>query len=235
MQGVIKLPRPAIAIDIETVGLGWENLESKTQDYLLNRAKTEDQREKVPKQLGLNPGTGKIIAIAMWRPDQGEGGVLIEEKDNQPKEEWGQYKEDSMIFRGSEEEILQEFWRYISKWVVRIVTFNGRSFDGPFLMLRSAILGLKPTRNLLTYRYSFKKHCDLAEVVSFHRARQLESLDFWCRRTGLKSPKQDMEGKDVQKVYKEGNICKIANYCLEDAKATARLYKVLEPVIKLME
>ena len=218
-KGVSKVRGSALAVDIETVGVGWENLECEIQDYLLERTTSKEQREKVPRQLALNPGTGKIIAIAMWRPEEKQGGVLVEnEKGEADREKWDEYGEDSWIFRGSEKQILKEFWRYVSGEAGRLITFNGRSFDGPFLMLRSAILGLEPTRNFMTYRYSFKKHCDLAEVVSFHRARQLESLDFWCRRTGLKSPKENMDGENVQKAYKEGNWEKIARYCLEMQK-----------------
>ena len=143
--------------------------------------------------------------------------------------------EGELIFRGTETEILEEFWRYVSRGVGKLITYNGRAFDGPFLTLRSALLGVTPTRSFLPYRYSFARHCDLAEVVSFHGARDLESLDFWCRRTGVGSPKTDLDGSMVGTAYREGRIEEIGEYCLRDARKTAELYRVLEPVIDVME
>lgn len=227
--------RSPLAIDIETVGLDWDILDPEVQNYLLNRAHTEEERKAVPDQLALNPGTGRIVTIGMWRPNQNKGGVLIEDETTEETLEWKEFEENSMIYRGTEKEILKEFWRYASRGVGRLITFNGRAFDGPFLMLRSAILGVKPTRNFFPYRYSFKEHCDLAEVVSFHHARNLESLDFWCRQIGVESPKKDLEGSEVGQAYRAGKIEKIARYCLGDARATARLYKVLQPIIDLMD
>ena len=223
-----------LAIDIETVGLNWKDLDDEVKKYLLGRAKNEEAREKVPERLALNPGTGRIVAIGMWRPKEDEGGVLVEDKASSSSG-WDNFADGASIYKGTEEDILKEFWRFLSKSARRLITYNGRSFDGPFLMLRSAILGIQPTRNFVPYRYNFNRHCDLAEVVSFYGARGLESLDFWCRQTGIESPKGEMEGAGVKDEYEQGNMEKIANYCLGDAEATAKLYNVLEPIIRMMD
>lgn len=225
-----------LAIDIETVGLEWEDMDEEVRTYLLNRGKKEISKKEVINHLPLSPGTGRIISVGMWRPKEEKGGVLLEnsEDDDRPVE-WVELAEETMIYRGSESEILTEFWRYISQGVGRLITFNGRSFDGPFLMLRSALLGIEPTRSFSPYRYSFTRHCDLAEVVSFFGARRLESLDFWCRQAGIKSPKTEMDGSEVGTAYREGKIEKIGKYCLRDARATAELFNVLEPVIDSMQ
>jgi len=123
----------------------------------------------------------------------------------------------------------------VSQHAGTLVTFNGRSFDGPFLMIRSAILGVTPTRNLVPYRYSFQDHCDLAEVLSFYGVRQRNSFLFWCHQFGIASPKQAMDGSAVGAAYREGRIDDIARYCLADARATAELYRQLEPMIAVMD
>jgi len=225
-----------LAIDIETVGLEWKNMDDEVRDYLMNRGNKKSTKEEVISRLPLSPGTGRIISIGMWRPKEEKGGVLLEgAKDDDGPEEWAELSEETMIYRGSESEILTEFWRYISRGVGRLVTFNGRSFDGPFLMLRSALLGVEPTRSFSPYRYSFTRHCDLAEVVSFFGARRLESLDFWCRRAGIESPKAEMDGSEVGTAYRAGKTEEIGKYCIRDARATAKLFNVLEPVINSME
>ena len=224
-----------LAIDIETVGLEWEDMDEEVRNYLLGRGKKDQSKEDVIARLPLSPGTGRIISIGMWRPEEEKGGVLLESAGDDSPEEWAELAEKSMIYRGSESDILTEFWRYVSRGVGRLITFNGRSFDGPFLMLRSALLGIEPTRSFSPYRYSFRRHCDLAEVVSFFGARKLESFDFWCRQAGIESPKAEMDGSEVGKAYSEGKIDKIGRYCLRDARATAELFNVLAPVINAME
>ncbi|MEF8799207.1 MAG: ribonuclease H-like domain-containing protein [Candidatus Bipolaricaulota bacterium] len=225
-----------LAVDIETVGKEWDKFDQETRDYLLNRGKKDQTKEEIIEKLALGPGTGRIVAIGMWRPKEDKGGVLLEAKNNdETSDQWENMDNGDMIYRGSESQMLEEFWRYISQGVSRLITFNGRSFDGPFLMLRSAILRISPTRSFSPYRYSFRRHCDLAEVVSFFGARRLKSLDFWCRQAGVESPKKGLDGSKVGEAYRNGEIEKIGRYCLEDVRATAELFNVLEPVIEVLE
>src|SRR5690606_36492537 len=119
----------------------------------------------------------RIVAIGLWRPEEDRGGVLVASRPAEPPglgEEagtsapgWVEFEDGAKIYRGSEKEILQEFWCYVAQFAGTVITFNGRSFDGPFLMLRSAILGIAPSRNLVPFRYSFQQHCDLLEVLTF--------------------------------------------------------------------
>lgn len=245
------MARAPLAFDIETVGVEWESLDEEVQDILLRRARTDEEREEVPQRLGLNPGTGRIVAIGMWRPGDNRGGVLVVG----PSQGWTNFDEfdgfdrsresgefggsdgagNAKIFRGSEREILEEFWRFVGANASTLITYNGRRFDGPYLHIRSAMLGVAPSRNLVPYRYSFKDHCDLAEVLSFYGARQMDSLAFWCHQFGIESPKGEMDGSDVAEMFAAGNVDAIARYCLKDAIATAELYQKLESLIRVMD
>ena len=102
---------------------------------------------------------------------------------------------------------------------------NGRQYDGPVLMIRSAMLNVTPTRNLAGYRYSIEKHCDLMEVLDFQgTARPSYSLDYWCRRFGVESPKGKMDGSMVASKARAGRYDEIAEYCLRDTRATGNLF-----------
>lgn len=239
MESTPAVPRSPLVIDIETVGMAWDDLDETVQEYLLSRARSDEERQQIPQRLALHPGTGRIVAIGLWRPEENRGGVLVE---GPPGDGWEPFDyggdpgdPEAMIFRGPEERLLQEFWRYVRDGAGTIITFNGRNFDGPYLMLRSAMLGVEPTRNLVPYRYSFKEHCDLLEVLTFHGLRHRDSFDFWCRRFGIPSPKQTMDGGGVEDAYRDGRLDDIARYCLDDVRATAELYRRLLPIIKLME
>jgi 3'-5' exonuclease len=225
------MERLPLALDIETIGQDWESLCPEVQAYLLDRAKTEEKRNEVPNRLGLHPGTGRVITIALWCPDNDRGRVFVEGACTG----WGELDAKVKIFRGSETDLLTEFWALVARYAATLITYHGRLFDGRYLMIRSAILGVEPTRNLLPYRYSFKEHCDLAEVLSFWDPRHVTdgNLDFWCRQFGISSPKAEVSGADVARLYASGNLEEIARYCLGDARATAQLYLRLKPIINL--
>jgi hypothetical protein len=221
-----------LAIDVETVGLPWDGFVPAMQEYLLERARDDDEREAFPEQLALYPGTARVVAIGMWMPGEQRGGVLV--NDSAGTREWSDLYDGARVFHGGEVEILEEFWQRIQSFET-IVTYNGRTFDCPILMLRSAVLGVAPSRNLMPYRYSFQQHCDLLEVLSFHRAVAPYTLQFWCQQFGIADPKAGLSGSAVPTAFAEGRYDDIARYCLKDACATAELYEKLLPLIETME
>jgi len=223
-----------IAYDIEVAGFHWEEVDEITRGYLLNRARTEEEREAVPDRTAFNPGLGKIIAIGMWNIEQDRGLVLLE-GEREEQHEWERVGQ-SDVFRGDEAELLGRFWEIVDRKKPRLVSFNGRTYDGPMLMIRSAQLGVRPTMNLVGYRYRLAEHCDLLEVFTFMGAvRERYSLDYWCRRFDVESPKGSIDGSQVGRAYREGRIEEIGEYCLRDVRATAALYgKVANTLVPLL-
>jgi len=225
------MPPPTLLFDIETVGLPFDSFDEAQQEYWLRPAQREPteearavKREELIQQLNLTPLTAQVVAIAMVNVDTGRGKVLYQaEEPEQSKSEDGLVE----FISGTEEELLDGFWDVITKFD-RFVTFNGRGFDCPFLMLRSAILGIKPTRDLMPYRYDAKRHCDLADQLSFYGAftQRRFNLDFYCKAFGIESPKsKGVSGLDVNKLFAEKHFREIADYCLRDVRATVQLYK----------
>lgn len=216
-----------IAFDIEVAGHPWEEVDEITRGYLLRRARDEKRREAVPERMALYPGLGKVIAIGMWMIEEGRGLCLLEGND-EPASDWERVA-GSKVYRGDEQALLAEFWRIASYKQLRLVSFNGRQYDGPMLMIRSAQYGLAPSLNLVGNRYSLAPHCDLMEVFSFHGAwRERYNLDYWCRRFDVESPKGSIDGSQVGRAYREGRIEEIGEYCLRDVRATAELYTKVE-------
>ncbi len=126
---------------------------------------------------------------------------------------------------GTEREVLENFWKTIPHYA-QFITFNGRTFDCPFLMLRSAMLGIKPARNLMPYRYSAAEHCDLLEQLTYYGAFRKFNLDFYCKSFGIRSPKSEgITGLDLGPLFREGRFREIAEYCMRDVKATAELFR----------
>src|SRR5262249_11897452 len=230
-------PRPSplirimatVVIDIETTGASWDSFDDAQRTYLLRNARSEEERERMPEMLSLWPFTGKIIAVAMLNTDSRRGRVWYEKNDGREEE----VSEDRLFtFIGDTEPVfLTEFWKAMRRFQ-RFVTFNGRTFDGPFLMLRSAALGVTVTRNLVGYRYAIRPHTDLLEVISFFGATRKWNLDFACKAFGVESPKeQGMDGYSVGPYYRAGRVREIALYCRRDVEATARLYGKMEKTL----
>jgi hypothetical protein len=144
-----------IALDIEVAGFPWEEVDEITRGILLKRAKTPEEREALPERTGLTLGLGKVIAIGMWGVEKDQG-VLLLEGTSAPSRKW-ETVPDSWIIRGTEKELLENLWDRIGPEAKggqpRIVTYNGRAYDGPWLSVRSAYNGVVPKVNLSGNRF----------------------------------------------------------------------------------
>jgi len=216
-----------IVIDIETIGIDFESLDNESKEYLLKYAKDEAEQEKIKQSLALSPLTGEIISIGMLNPETQKGVVYYRGEENDVD-----FVENGIIFRmSSEEEMLINFWKDIEKYK-QIISFNGRTFDAPFLHLRSAILKIKPSRNLIPYRYDYQFHCDLLDQLTYYGASRRFNLDFYAKRFGIASSKKEANGSLIDKMFKEKKHADIAKYCAEDVRATAKLYEYWENYLK---
>lgn len=223
-----------IIFDIETVGMDFDSLDLSTQEYLLKWAETEEEEERVRESLSLYPITGQIVAIGMLNPDSNKGAVYFQTAGDMLLP----FEEDGIRYEcGTETEILQKFWNVI-KTYDQFITFNGRGFDCPFIMIRSAVNRIKPTRDLMPNRYN-SAHIDLLDQLTFYGASKRRfSLDMWCKTFGIKSPKSANEsgekitGCEVKDLFKSGRHVDIARYCAGDLRATKELFLIWENYIK---
>ena len=136
---------------------------------------------------------------------------------------------------GSEKEIIDLFWRKIrTEGYNLFVTFNGREFDCPFIMLRTFIMKSKPSYNLMSGTdFNIKGyHIDLMKELTFNKhsptgARRKFTLDFYCKQLGIPSPKADgVKGDMVKDLYENGEYQTIADYCFGDVVATGNLFNL---------
>lgn len=212
-----------IVFDIETVGRDFDSLDEATKAYFLRNKETEEEISAVKDSLSLYPVTAEIAAIGMMEPDSGRGAVYFQSG----RELILPFEEEGFRFEsGSEKDILEKFWASVKKYP-KIVTFNGRSFDCPFILVRSAVNGVKPSKELMPNRYD-DSHLDLMDRLSFYGASRRFSLDIWCRAFGIESPKAEVSGADVPELFRAGRFIDIARYCSGDVRATGRLLSYWE-------
>lgn len=234
---------PKLIFDIETVGEKFDELDATTQDVLTKWIKKESTDEgdyaaalkDLKEGMGFSPLTGQIVAIGVADHER-DKGVVYYQSSNAGEQET---EEEGIRFRPmSEKEMLESFWAG-AKSYDEFISFNGRAFDVPFLMIRSAIHGVRPTKDLMRGRYLYQqnfaaKHIDLLDQLSFYGAlRRKGGLHLWSRAFGIESPKaHGVTGDDVARLFREGKFLDIAKYNVGDLLATKKLYEYWEKYLK---
>jgi len=228
-----------LILDIETVGEDFQSLDEATQDALTRWIKKEAvdeesykmELEELKNGLGFSPLTGEIVVIGVLDYYKNEGVVYYQA----PGEKHEDFTEEGITFKQfGEKEMLEKFWDGARHYQC-FVTFNGRGFDIPFLMIRSAVHGIRPTKDLMRGRYVYQHnadaiHIDLQDQLTFYGAvRRKGSLHLWSRAFGIKSPKiSGITGDDVGRLFKEKKYLDIARYNVGDLRATRELYEKWE-------
>ena len=231
-------PSKKLVFDIETIGVDFDSLDETTQESLTRWIKKESSSETEYKEalqelksgLGFSPLTGEIIVIGVLDCAKNQGVVYFQA----PGETINEFSEDGITFKQmTEKEMLEKFWQGAKEYD-EFIGFNSRGFDVPFLMVRSAILNVKPTRSLMEGRYLYQqrdaKHIDLQDQLTFYGAvRKKGNLHLWSRAFGIKSPKSEgVTGDEVGRLFKEKKFLEIAKYNAGDLKATKELYEKWE-------
>ena len=235
---------PKLIFDIETIGENFDELDIATQEVLTKWIKKDSESEEeyvkaleeLKSGLGFSPLTGQIVAIGVLDYDKNQGVVYFQA----PGENLKEFQEENITFKPcSEKEMLENFWKGAEKYN-EFITFNGRSFDAPFLAVRSAVHKIKASKDLMSNRYLSSQrfgatHIDLFDQLTFYGAtRRKGGLHLWCRAFGIISPKaQGVTGDDVAQLFKEKKYKEIARYNVGDLMATKELYDYWKNYIKL--
>lgn len=221
-----------LVIDIETVGMPWEEHDPYVREYLI-KGLGEGDAEETRRAGGLSPFRGKIVTIGVINIEDGRSCAMYEVPG---QTDLRMEKSGTRTYiSGTEKQILDKFWGFFDE-DARFISFNGRQFDGPFLMIRSAVNGIIPKRDLVGYRYAYHPNCDLREALNFFGttyAKQFKfNLDLACKTFGVETSKgEGIDGRSVEAWYRAGRHREIADYCLDDVRATAELYEKLAPTI----
>lgn len=210
----------SLTFDIETIPyedselseIQKEEIERKVDKYL-SKNPGEDMQEAKRLIMGTSPYFGKIIVIGLLKADaQGDYETLALKGDDEQK-------------------ILRDFWSILSRHKGLFISYNGLSFDVPFILKRSMKHQI-PTTNrdfMMTYRFKKHPHFDVKEVISDYDRFAAPTLHLACDHVGVPSPKEgEVKASEVYDAYKEGRLQEIADYCVRDVKSTYEVYKKLD-------
>ena len=208
-------------LDIETVPQEekWSDLSQELQE--LFEKKTKYQRkdeftvEEFYKRAGIWAEFGKIICISV--------GYFVDiEKLRQLR---------ITSFSGDDEhKILTDFKILLDKHFTKksnvLCAHNGKEFDFPFIARRMIVhqIDLPKKLNLFGKKPWEVPHIDTLELWKFGDYKHYTSLKLLTSILGIPSPKDDIEGSEVAKVYYvEKNIERIVTYCEKDTIAVAQI------------
>ncbi len=131
-----------------------------------------------------------------------------------------------------EQKILQDLCTIIEKMSTRYKDFrfcghNIKEFDIPFICRRMVINNVALPQCL---QLSGKKpweinHLDTMELWKFGDNKNFTSLSLLAQVLGIPSPKEDIDGSQVGRVYwQEKDIARISTYCMRDVFTTAKVF-----------
>ena len=134
-------------------------------------------------------------------------------------------------FYGEEEsQILKDFTTLLNTHYNRkehlLCAHNGKEFDFPFLCRRLLINAVKLPKILnITGKKPWEvNHLDTMELWKFGDYKNYTSLNLLAAIFGISTPKDDMEGSDVARVYwEEKDLQRIVTYCQKDVLTVAQL------------
>lgn len=135
------------------------------------------------------------------------------------------------FFGESEKDLLQALAQMLNPFTAKpdrnLCAHNGKEFDFPYLGRRYLINGL-PLPTVLSDMQTKKpweiKLLDTMQLWKFGDYKSFTSLDLLCAVFGVPSPKEDMDGSQVGRVFwEERDYARIARYCERDVVATAQV------------
>ena len=226
---------PTLVIDIETIGEDFDVMDETTQAELTKSIGEKEGSEAykealdtLRRNLVFSPTTGEIVAIGVLDVGKDQGVVYFQA----PGENIDEFAEENIIYKPcSERQMLESFWGGAARYD-EFVTFNGRGFDVPYIVARSAKHKVTITKDLMSNRYlnSQKfdaKHIDLYDQFGYYGAvYRAGGLHLWARLFGIESPKEgEVNAGDVGKSFQEKKYTEIAKYNARDIIATKQLYE----------
>lgn len=207
-------------LDIETVPLYKEHDEMDETSQVLWEAKSRYQRkndytsEEFYNRAGIWAEFGKIVCISV--------GIFSFRE--------GKRRFRVTSFSGEEPELLLKFKelveRYFSKEHHQLCAHNGKEFDFPYIARRMVIHGIDiPTKLSLFGKKPWEvAHIDTMELWKFGDYKHFTSLKLLTYILNIPSPKDDIDGSEVFRVYYEENdINRIIRYCEKDTIAVAQV------------
>lgn len=179
----------------------------------------EELAEAYTDKAGIFAEFGKIVCISV--------GAVYRDKDKQLKIRLKSFAgRDEAQLLSEFHEMLTQYYGDANKYY--LCGHNIKEFDVPY-MCRRAIINQLALPSLLDISgkkpWETKHLVDTMDLWKFGDRKAYVSLKLLAAVLGFPSPKDDIEGSDVGRVFwEEDDVERIAVYCEKDVLATAQLF-----------
>lgn len=210
-------------LDIETVPQTYEfqDVEDKTRELFEAKTRFMQNDEKSYEQLyndraGIYAEFGKIVCISVGFVNDTSTGNQIRMKS---------------FYHDDEETLLLQFKKLLDEHYNSphsiLCGHNAKEFDFPYICRRMLIHGIKLpfVLNIAGKKPWEIAHIDTMELWKFGDFKAYTSLALLCHVFQIPTPKDDISGADVARVYyEEKDLERIKVYCEKDVVALIQLF-----------
>jgi uncharacterized protein YprB with RNaseH-like and TPR domain len=190
----------------------WERKAEVLQRNDRNSSEEKKSAEQMYERAGIYAEFGKIICIST-----------------------GIFRNRSLwiksFFGDDEKQVLAGFCEMLSKAgdkkIQYLCAHNGKEFDYPYLIRRMLVNGLPvpPLLDLSGKKPWEVNHLDTMELWKFGDFKNFSSLELLATVFGIPTPKDDMDGSEVAKVYwQDHDLPRIVKYCQKDVITIVNLF-----------
>ncbi len=219
-------------LDVETVPqvYTFEELGPEMKQYWTDKTRFLQQREELTaaeiyERAGIYAEFGKIVCIstAIVHNHQGKDRLRVKS------------------FSGHDEQaLLRDFGKLLQKHYSApdkyLCGHNVKEFDIPYIARRMLLQGLPlpDAINLAGKKPWEVHHLDTMELWKFGDYKHFTSLALLAHIFGIPTPKDDISGADVAKVYwEDDDLERIRHYCEKDTLTVANLYRRMKNLPKI--
>lgn len=210
-------------IDIETVPLApeygeltdkWRQLWEHKMQFSINNG---EPVEELYERAGIYAEFGKIICISAGYVTQKQGDFFFRVKS---------FHDDD------EKKLIRNFFTAWEKFARagkrRMCAHNGQEFDFPYIARRALVHNLQLPKILDiagSKPWEVKEQLiDTLQLWKFGDYKHYTSLSLLCELFNIPTPKDDIDGSQVSKIYwEENDLDRIIKYCEKDTLAVANL------------
>lgn len=211
-------------LDIETVPMveHYGGLDERAAKLFSDKTRYEQERsgksaeDVYDERGGIFAEFGKIVCIAV--------GAFRREGDRQTLRVTSFHGDDERDLLQRFADLLNKSYHTDEHW---LCGHNGKEFDFPWIARRCIVHRIKLPKlldvgGLKPWEVGF---LDTMNMWSFGDRKNFTSLALLTHILGIPTPKDDISGADVARVYyRDKDLERIATYCKKDVVATAQLY-----------
>lgn len=209
-------------LDIETVPgvYNFAELEPELQNFWSDKTRFLQQRdglsaEEIYEKAGIYAEFGKVVCISTAFVHSQNGTPKLRVKSF--------YGDDEKKLLAEFSDVLKKHFSDDSKY---LCGHNAKEFDVPFMARRMLINGLElpDLLNVPGKKPWEVRHLDTMELWKFGDYKHFTSLSLLTKLFDIPTPKDDISGSDVGRVYwEEKDLERIKIYCEKDTIAVAQL------------